>query len=100
MRQKFVVGNWKMYTTAAVASALAKAVVDGVGIGDRVSVAVCPPFPYLALVGEILKGSPVALWGAEPLSREGGRVHRGGQPDDAPRCRLQVRYPRTQRAPA
>ena len=31
MRQKFIVGNWKMYTTAAVASRLAKAIVDGVG---------------------------------------------------------------------
>ena len=57
IRQKFVVGNWKMYTTAAEARRLAKAVVHGMGIEDRVSVAVCPPFPYLALVGEILKGS-------------------------------------------
>ena len=36
---------------------------------DRVSVAVCPPFPYLALVGEILKGSRVAL-GAQNLFPE------------------------------
>ena len=69
MRQKFVVGNWKMYTTAADARLLAKAVVDGVGIEDRVSVVVCPPFPYLALVGEILKGSRVAL-GAQNLFPE------------------------------
>ncbi len=39
------------------------------GIEDRVSVAVCPPFPYLALVGEILKGSHVAL-GAQNLYPE------------------------------
>jgi triosephosphate isomerase (TIM) len=72
MRQKLVVGNWKMYTTAAIASRLARAVADGVGTEDRVSVAVCPPFPYLALVGEILKGSRVAL-GAQNLypEREG-----------------------------
>jgi triosephosphate isomerase (TIM) len=69
MRQKFIVGNWKMYTTAALAGRLAKAIVDGVGTKDRVSVAVCPPFPYLALVGEILKGSPVAL-GAQNLYPE------------------------------
>ena len=69
MRQKFVVGNWKMYTTAAEARQLAKAIVDGMGIEDRVSVAVCPPFPYLALVGEILKGSRVAL-GAQNLYPE------------------------------
>jgi triosephosphate isomerase len=69
MRQKFVVGNWKMYTTTAEARNLARAVVDGMGIDERVSVAVCPPFPYLALVGEILKGSRVAL-GAQNLYPE------------------------------
>ena len=69
IRQKFVVGNWKMYTTAAEARRLAKAVVHGMGIEDRVSVAVCPPFPYLALVGEILKGTRVAL-GAQNLYPE------------------------------
>ena len=69
MRKKFIVGNWKMYTIAAEAARLAKAVVDGVGIDDRVSVAVCPPFPYLALVGGILKGSRVAL-GAQNLYPE------------------------------
>ena len=35
MRQKFVVGNWKMYTTAAEARQLAKAIVDGMGICMR-----------------------------------------------------------------
>ena len=58
MCQKVVIGNWKMNTTAAEANRLAKAVVDGMGIEDSVTIAVCPPFPYLALVGEILKGSP------------------------------------------
>jgi triosephosphate isomerase len=69
MRQKFIVGNWKMHTTAAVASRLAKAVADGAGMEESVSVAVCPPFPYLALVGAILKGSRVAL-GAQNLYPE------------------------------
>ena len=69
MRQKFIIGNWKMHTTAAEAGQLAKAVVYGVGIEDRVSVAVCPPFPYLALVGKILEGSRVAL-GAQNLYPE------------------------------
>ena len=69
VRQKFVAGNWKMHTTAAGARRLANAIVDGVGMEDRVSVAVCPPFPYLALVGEILEGSLVAL-GAQNLFPE------------------------------
>ena len=58
MHQKFVVGNWKMYTTALEARRLARAIVDGLGIEDRVSVAVCPPFPYLALVGRNSQGQP------------------------------------------
>jgi triosephosphate isomerase len=61
MRQKFVVGNWKMHTTAAEAGQLAKAVVDGVADEDQIAVVICPPFPYLAHVGEIVKGSRVAL---------------------------------------
>jgi triosephosphate isomerase len=69
MRQKFIAANWKMHTTAAEAKRLAKAVVDGLGIEDRVTVAICPPFPYLAIVGEILKGSSVAL-GAQNLYPE------------------------------
>jgi triosephosphate isomerase len=69
MRHKFVAGNWKMHTTTAEAVGLAKAIVDGLGIDDRVAIAVCPPFPYLACVGEILKGSRVAL-GAQNLYPE------------------------------
>ena len=69
LRQKFVVGNWKMYTNAAEARQLAQTVVDGMGAEERVSVTLCPPFPYLALVGEILEGSRVAL-GAQNLYPE------------------------------
>ena len=69
MHKKFIIGNWKMYTTAADATRLAWAIMDGMSIANRVSVAVCPPFPYLALVGEILKGSRIAL-GAQNLFPE------------------------------
>jgi triosephosphate isomerase len=69
MRRKFIAGNWKMYTTAATAERLAQAVVDGLGDEARVSIAICPPFPYLDLVGKILKGSPIAL-GAQNLFPE------------------------------
>jgi len=69
MRQKFVVGNWKMHTTAAEAGQLARAVVEGVGAEDRIAVVICPPFPYLAHVGEIVNGSRVAL-GAQNLYPE------------------------------
>jgi fructose-bisphosphate aldolase class I len=67
--RKFIVGNWKMYTNTSEARHLTQGIVDGLGDEERVSVAVCPPFPYLALVGEILKGSPIAL-GAQNLFPE------------------------------
>ncbi|MFM8271503.1 MAG: triose-phosphate isomerase, partial [Gemmata sp.] len=60
-RKKFVAGNWKMNTTLAEARALASAVAKGVGTDDRVTVAVCPPFPWLLPVAEAVKGSAVAL---------------------------------------
>jgi triosephosphate isomerase len=69
MRKKFVAGNWKMYTTKESARALAAAVAQGVGGETRVTVAVCPPFPYLIPVAEVLRGSNVAL-GAQDLYPE------------------------------
>ena len=69
MHQKFIVGNWKMHTRAAEARQLARSIVDGMCSEDRVCVAVCPPFPYLSLVGDILKGSGVVL-GAQNLYPE------------------------------
>jgi triosephosphate isomerase len=61
MRQPFVAGNWKMFTNSASARELAAAVARGVGASSPVRVAVCPPFPYLAMVAETLRGSAVAL---------------------------------------
>jgi triosephosphate isomerase len=58
-----------MHTTAAAASELASAVVHALGPTAPVKVAVCPPYPYLAVVGKALLGSPVAL-GAQNLYPE------------------------------
>jgi triosephosphate isomerase len=60
-RPKFVAGNWKMYTDAAGARALADEVSRGAGAWPYVRVAVCPPFPYLPIVADVLRGSPVML---------------------------------------
>jgi triosephosphate isomerase len=59
-RKKFVAGNWKMYTSLAQANDLAAAVAKGV-TSEAVTVAVCPPFPWLTAVAEVLKGSRVGL---------------------------------------
>src|SRR5262245_17554363 len=69
MRKKFIAGNWKMFTTAAVARQLAEAVARGVGSESGVTVAVCPPFPYLLPVAEVLQGVGVGL-GAQNLYPE------------------------------
>lgn len=68
-RRKLVAGNWKMYTTLTEAKALADAVVKAVGTETRCDVAVCPPFPWLLPVAEIVKGSTVAL-GAQDVHFE------------------------------
>lgn len=64
-RTSFVAGNWKMFTSGASGKALALAVAQGV-TNDQVRVAVCPPYPYLALIGDLLKGSRIKL-GAQNL---------------------------------
>jgi triosephosphate isomerase len=56
-----IVGNWKMFTTAATARRLAANVVRGLGPETRVRVGLCPPAPYLGVVGEVVSGTTVAL---------------------------------------
>jgi triosephosphate isomerase len=60
-RKPFVAGNWKMFTTAGTGPKLARAIVEGLGTDDQVTVAVCPPFPYLSQVSEAVGGSKVLL---------------------------------------
>lgn len=80
MRRKFVAGNWKMNTDAARARELAGQVVAGLAAqpawAAAVQVAVCPPFPYLAVVAEALKGSPVGL-GAQNCHHEAAGAFTG-----------------------
>ena len=68
-RKKFVAGNWKMNMTAASSVELVQALVSGTGGQDKVDVAVCPPFPYLAAVAAALKGSRIGL-GAQNMYYE------------------------------
>lgn len=67
MRQPLVAGNWKMNGSLASSGALLAGVVAGAGAIRRCAIAVCPPFPYLALAAQSLDGSKVAL-GAQDLS--------------------------------
>jgi triosephosphate isomerase len=68
VRRVLVCGNWKMYKTPGEARALAREVANGLrGADDGPEVAVCPPFPSIPAVREILEGTSVA-WGAQNCS--------------------------------
>ena len=63
MRRPFVAGNWKMNTDSRSGVALAEAVAartTGLA-GQRVDVAVCPPFVYLGLVFDAVRNSRIAV---------------------------------------
>ena len=64
MRQKLVVGNWKMVGALAQNEALLKAVVEGVSNLHGVGCAVCVPYPYLAQTQQLL-GTSRVKWGAQ-----------------------------------
>ncbi len=62
-RKPYIGGNWKMNLDAAKAQALASDLAGRFQDAQRVDVAVFPPFPYLALVGKVLRdaGSRIQL---------------------------------------
>ena len=68
MRQKYVVGNWKLNGSLPGNEALLKAVLPEVSPKAGCHLAVCVPAPYLAQVRGLLEGTPVA-WGGQDLSR-------------------------------
>lgn len=61
MRKKFIAGNWKMNTRSIDGELLAAGVVKGLAGNTGVTVAVCPPFPFLARIAQVVKDTPVAL---------------------------------------
>ena len=76
MRAPLVIGNWKMHGTLVEARALASAIRDGLKRPRGVQVVVCPPFTALALVSEVLSGSPIQL-GAQTCHHEPAGAHTG-----------------------
>ena len=67
MRNRFVVGNWKMHGNRASNRALLDAVLAGVRELRDVVCTVCVPFPYLGEVAARLQDSKLA-WGAQNVS--------------------------------
>lgn len=68
MRQKLVVGNWKLNGSLPANEALVREILGEVSIQPGRLLAVCVPAPYLAQVRGLLEGTPVA-WGGQDLSR-------------------------------
>lgn len=61
-RKPFVGGNWKMNTTQASASSLARGVIDAcAAVQARVEVVVFPPLPYMLTVHTIVRNRPTTI---------------------------------------
>jgi triosephosphate isomerase (TIM) len=62
MRRYLIAGNWKMNTTLETGGNLARGLADQVrGRNLPVDVLVCPPFPYLSAIGQVVQGSGIAV---------------------------------------
>ena len=65
-----------MHGSRASNRALLEALVGQLGRQDAVEVAVCPPYPYLEQVSELLAGTPLA-WGAQNMSEHAQGAYTG-----------------------
>jgi triosephosphate isomerase len=61
VRVPIVAGNWKMNTTAATCAELCDGIRHGIDGISGVEMVICPPFPFLLIAGERLKGSAVKV---------------------------------------
>jgi len=75
-RRKLVAGNWKMNAGRAFNQELLAQLGVALSGFDGADVAVCVPAPYLAQVGQLVAGSPVAL-GAQTLSEHTSGAYTG-----------------------
>ena len=68
MRNRFVIGNWKLNGSLSFNAALLNSLIVSVAPGVGKSCGVCVPSPYLAQANSLLTGSAVE-WGAQDVSR-------------------------------
>ena len=76
MRRSLVAGNWKLNGSKASIEALLNAITEGAADMDNVSVAVCAPYVYMSLVGDLLRGSSVQS-GAQDVSEQDSGAYTG-----------------------
>jgi len=77
MRRKLVAGNWKMNGSLAANQALLQALIPAVSPLTAITCAICVPFPYLAQVQQLLRGT-VIEWGAQDLCQFDHGAYTGG----------------------
>jgi triosephosphate isomerase (TIM) len=75
-RSRLVAGNWKMHGSRAANSALLGALRQEIGALRGAECAVCPPFPYLQQVAELVAGTALAL-GAQNVSEHAQGAYTG-----------------------
>lgn len=68
MKQKLIVGNWKMNGSLAANAALLQAIKQGLSANNKAGVAVAAPAVYLAQVQAELAGSAIGV-GAQDVSQ-------------------------------
>jgi triosephosphate isomerase len=76
MRNRLVVGNWKMNGNLAANATRLDALAAGWRARPDRAITVCVPFPYLAQARERLQGSAVT-WGAQDVSEHVSGAHTG-----------------------
>lgn len=76
MKNKLIVGNWKMNGSLASNAALLGQLLGGLPASATADVALCAPAPYLAQLQQQLAGSTVA-WGAQDVSAHEAGAYTG-----------------------
>lgn len=75
-KKQLVIGNWKMNGSSAENASLLLSLLPVISRFESVEVALCPPYPYLTTVADLLDDSDVAL-GAQNLSAQLSGAHTG-----------------------
>jgi len=76
MRKILLAGNWKMNGSEAMVASLLGPLLEASEPDSPVDMAVFPPFPYLASVRTLLRGSDIA-WGGQTLNPAAKGAHTG-----------------------
>ena len=76
MRKPFVAGNWKMNKTGSEARALVVELLPELQSVSTIDRAICPPFPYIMAIANMLTGSGVGL-GAQNMYWEEAGAYTG-----------------------